>query len=164
MERPAHRWHPRWRSFPEPSNASLSYVANDAIRVLGDEVDCPCGSDLRYGACCGPVHRDGAGLGATAEQLMRARYSAYVLHDGDFLLRSWHPDTRPKTLGFSDEQTWHGLTVVASSGGAVWNGRARWSSEPASSGAVTTSKLHELSSFIRFGGKWLYLDGYNPGD
>ena len=38
---------------------------------------CPCGGD-RYGSCCAPLHR-GERQAATAEQLMRSRYSAYAL-------------------------------------------------------------------------------------
>ena len=57
---------------------------------------CPCGSGTSYGACCGPLH---AGReAATAEALMRSRYSAFVLLDADYLLRSWHPATRPARL------------------------------------------------------------------
>lgn len=95
---------------------------------------------------------------------MRARYCAYVLHDGDFLLRSWHPDTRPKTLGFSDEQTWHGLTVVATGGGGGLEREGTVEFRARFQRGGEYFELHELSSFVRDGGQWRYLDGHNPGD
>lgn len=56
---------------------------------------CPCGSSRGLDACCGVFH-DGHTPAPTAEALMRARYSAYALRRVDFLLASWHPDTRPQ--------------------------------------------------------------------
>src|SRR6188474_3543469 len=57
---------------------------------------CPCGSGAAYRACCGPVH-DGSPA-ATAEQLMRSRYTAFALGIEDHVFRTWHPRTRPDDL------------------------------------------------------------------
>ncbi|MEW5317310.1 MAG: hypothetical protein WDW38_008620 [Sanguina aurantia] len=73
---------------------------------------CPCGSTVTYKPCCGRVH-DGAAA-ATAEQLMRARYSAYVLKREDFLLASWHANSRPPSLHLAAQQpqpNWLGLDI-----------------------------------------------------
>ena len=120
---------------------------------------CPCGTGRRYGECCEPIHRRGAGLGTTAEQLMRARYCAYVRHDASFLLNSWHPSTRPPQMVFDPDLTWLGLDVVQTERGGGLD----------SDGSVTFSarfrrgeehfELQELSSFVREGGRWFYLDG-----
>jgi hypothetical protein len=41
--------------------------------------DCPCGSTLAYAKCCGRLHTDvNAFKTATAEAVVRARYSAYA--------------------------------------------------------------------------------------
>jgi len=40
-------------------------------------MNCPCGSDLQYNDCCLPVIQ-GERTPATAEELMRARYTAYT--------------------------------------------------------------------------------------
>ncbi len=125
---------------------------------------CPCGTNTSYESCCLPIHRAAAGLGATAEQLMRARYCAYVLHDAEFLLRSWHPDTRAKTLSFSGEQTWHGLTIVAIEGGGGLESEGTVEFRARFRRGRDYFELHELSSFVREGGKWFYLDGFDPGD
>lgn len=123
---------------------------------------CPCGNDDNYGTCCGPIHRAGAGLGTAAEQLMRARYSAYVLHDDQFLLRSWHLDSRPTNLSFTDEQTWHGLTVLATEGGGGLEQEGTVEFKARFKRGDDYFELHELSSFVREGGSWLYVDGFNP--
>ncbi|WP_275423743.1 YchJ family protein, partial [Virgisporangium ochraceum] len=58
------------------------------------DLRCPCGGGP-YAACCGPAH--GGAPAATAEALMRSRYSAFALGDADYLLRTWHPTTRPRS-------------------------------------------------------------------
>ena len=55
---------------------------------------CPCGSGEPLGRCCLVLHR-GERQAATAEQLMRARYSAYAVGDLDYIWQTWHPRTRP---------------------------------------------------------------------
>ena len=45
---------------------------------------CPCGSDEPFGRCCLPLHL-GERQAETAEQLMRARYSAYAVDDLDYI-------------------------------------------------------------------------------
>lgn len=53
--------------------------------------DCPCGSGLGYMKCCGKVHKDSkAYADATAEQVVRARYSAYAKREVDFIVGSTH--------------------------------------------------------------------------
>ena len=79
---------------------------------------CPCGSGETYGACCGPLH-DGSGRAATAEQLMRSRYSAFVVGDTTYLLASWHPSTRPTSLQLDAGTSWRFLEIVATSGGGL---------------------------------------------
>eukprot|EP00585_Thalassiosira_rotula_P005725 CAMPEP_0196154574 /NCGR_PEP_ID=MMETSP0910-20130528/39140_1 /TAXON_ID=49265 /ORGANISM="Thalassiosira rotula, Strain GSO102" /LENGTH=253 /DNA_ID=CAMNT_0041418621 /DNA_START=83 /DNA_END=841 /DNA_ORIENTATION=- len=53
---------------------------------------CPCGSNLGYVKCCGKLHKDAnAYAKATAEQVVRARYSAYAKREIDFIIGSTHP-------------------------------------------------------------------------
>ncbi len=129
---------------------------------IDDDHDCPCGTGRPYGSCCGPIHAAGAGLGTTAESLMRARYSAYVLHDADFLLDSWHPDTRPATIGFGDDLEWQGLTIAATNGGRVLDSEGTVEFRARFRRGGQYFELHELSSFARIGGRWLYVDGVDP--
>ncbi|CAM5692721.1 YchJ family metal-binding protein [Streptomyces violaceorubidus] len=58
---------------------------------------CPCGRPEPYARCCGRFHA-GTAAAPSAEALMRSRYSAFVKGDAGYLLRPWHPGTRPARL------------------------------------------------------------------
>ena len=59
-------------------------------KPLRGRAPCPCTSGLRYGECCGPLHR-GDREAADPPALMRSRYSAYALGEVGYLLRTLHP-------------------------------------------------------------------------
>lgn len=112
---------------------------------------CPCGSDRPYPSCCGPLHA-GAAVAETPEQLMRSRYSAFARGDADYLLRTWHPRTRPDALDLDDGTEWTGLEILGAAGDEVaFTARYRTA---AGEGAMT-----ERSRFARRGGRWFYVDG-----
>lgn len=120
---------------------------------------CPCGNPDGYHACCGRLH-EGAVAGS-AEQLMRSRYSAYVLQREDYLLASWHPDTRPASLRLAAQQpqpTWLGLEVrdrhEIDADHATVEFVARYRL-----GGGRAQRQHETSRFTRVTGIWYYLDG-----
>ena len=95
---------------------------------------------------------------------MRSRYSAYVLGLEDYLLQTWHPDTRPAALGLaSDTQTkWLGLEVKRSETGGADNAIVEFIARYKVGGKA--HRLHETSSFTRIDSKWYYVDGVFPGD
>lgn len=77
---------------------------------------CPCGSNLSFAECCEPVI-NGARETETAEELLRARYSAFVVGAIDFIVASTHSRTRKDIdLAFvrewSETSTWHGLDIL----------------------------------------------------
>ncbi|MGY1458524.1 MULTISPECIES: YchJ family protein [unclassified Luteimonas] len=119
---------------------------------------CPCNPLSTYAACCQPLH-EGAPA-ASAEALMRSRYSAYVLGLRDYLLATWHPDTRPVALNLDDTPglKWLGLDVKrhadAGDGTAVVAFVARYRL-----GGAPAVRMRELSRFERVDGRWLYRDG-----
>ena len=118
---------------------------------------CYCGLDKQYAACCGRLHSE-AENAATAEALMRSRYSAYVLKLADYLLATWHPDTRPVELDLSaDDTKWLGLEVKkqAQQDGSHANVEFVARYRIAGKG----HRLHELSRFVREDGRWYYVDG-----
>lgn len=73
---------------------------------------CPCGSTKPYADCCAR-YVDNNEPAPSAEALMRSRYTAYTLQREDYLLASWHPSTRPSTLGLAEDEAtkWLGLEV-----------------------------------------------------
>ena len=119
---------------------------------------CPCGTGLPLAACCGRLH-DGTVTAATAEQLMRSRYSAFVLGDAGYLLATWHPTTRPRSLDLDRDVRWTGLDVLATTGGSPLGseGTVEFRAHYLSDGVAGTQ--HENSRFVRDGGQWRYLDG-----
>lgn len=120
---------------------------------------CPCGTGRSFGTCCGPIHQTGAGLGIFAEQLMRARYTANVIGDLEFLASSWHDDTRPATLSAEPGLTWTGLTIVATEAGTGLDTEGTVTFEAAYLAGGEPGVLHERSNFVRVDGRWVYLDG-----
>ena len=120
---------------------------------------CPCGTGKNYDQCCGPFI-DGKALPLTAEALMRSRYSAYARQDDDYLLQTWHPDTRPKYKPTDDDvTTWTKLEIIRTEAG----------NEGDTQGVVefiahcdikgTAAQLHETSQFMHDGERWYYVDG-----
>ncbi|MGW0333629.1 YchJ family protein [Streptomyces sp. NPDC003011] len=119
---------------------------------------CPCGLPEPYDACCGRYHSGGAAA-PTAEALMRSRYSAFVKADAAYLLRTWHPRTRPERVGLDAGTRWTGLEILATRDGSAFH----------TTGTVTFrasyrgGSLHERSRFERVDGAWVYVDGEFPG-
>ena len=131
-------------------------------RTLDDAQTCPCGRGRAYGRCCGKLHNAGsAGLGTTPEDTMRARFSAYVLGDEAFLLATWHPRTRPDGVSFPDDVTWETLQVIDATGGS-FDARGTVTFKARFRRNGTPLELHELSSFERLDGNWVYLEGADP--
>ncbi len=118
---------------------------------------CPCGGGALAG-CCGPLLA-GEREAPTAEALMRSRYCAYVRHDADYLLRTWHPASRPDGFEFQDVIQWQGLTIVATESGGPGDttGQVEFIASYQVEGRF--GQLHERSDFRREGGVWYYVDG-----
>ena len=119
---------------------------------------CPCGTGLPYAECCGRLH-DGSATAATAEQLMRSRYSAFAVGDAAYLLATWHPTTRPRTLDLDPAVRWTGLDVLATSGGTLLAAEGTVEFRAHSVLDRVSGAQHENSRFVREGGRWYYLDG-----
>ena len=123
---------------------------------------CPCGrTDVRgkplaLADCCGR-YLDHATPVPDAEHLMRSRYSAFVLERVDYLQASWHASTRPADLVLEPDQKWLGLDVKrhrvidADHAEVEFVARSRLGGRG--------QRLHEVSRFVREGGRWFYVDG-----
>ncbi|MGW2013335.1 YchJ family protein [Streptomyces sp. NPDC001927] len=133
-------------------------TASAAPAVSADS-PCPCGLPARYGACCWRFHAGPATAAPTCELLMRSRYSAFVVRDAAYLLRTWAPETRPGEVDFDPSMRWAGLEIRETTDGTAFH----------QSGTVTfvarythggeAGSLHERSRFRRHEGAWVYVDG-----
>ena len=77
---------------------------------------CPCQSSLSYEDCCGRFH-SGNMFPETAEQLMRSRYSAFVLKKIPYIVQTTVPSQQTlldeKALqDWANETQWLGLEIV----------------------------------------------------
>lgn len=115
---------------------------------------CPCGLAEPYVRCCGRFHR-GEAAAPSAEALMRSRYCAFVKEDEGYLLRTWHPRTRPARVEFDPGMRWTGLEILDTGQSSAFH----------TTGTVTFrasyrgGSLHERSRFERVDGAWVYVDG-----
>jgi SEC-C motif-containing protein len=119
---------------------------------------CPCGSGLNYSDCCALFHN--GQVAATPEQLMRSRYSAYVLGNlGEYLFQTWHPDTRGDLTIASlqnNNTDWKKLDVLSHQQNNN-RGEVEFKAWYLEQGQLNC--LHERSRFEHIGGQWLYLEG-----
>ncbi|WP_433613090.1 YchJ family protein [Prescottella agglutinans] len=126
------------------------------MAMISNDDRCPCLSGEQYGQCCGRFH--GGADAPTAEQLMRSRYAAFAVGDADYLLRTWHPSTRPATLEVDPELVWRRLDVLHSSGGGLLDdaGTVEFVAYYADHG--DRGAMREHSRFVREHGRWFYVD------
>jgi SEC-C motif domain protein len=125
--------------------------------------DCPCHSGLTYASCCQSLHMGKPAH--SAEQLMRSRYSAYVLKMADYLNSTQHAG-KVCSIAHQDKLSptdllgikWLGLEVLESQtqdlNHATVTFKARFRH-----GKQKTLTLHETSHFIFENGNWFYVDG-----
>ena len=123
-----------------------------------DKTTCPCGSEVEYARCCGR-YLDSSEIPPSAEQLMRSRYSAFVLRNEPYLVATWHPDTRPSKVRLDGQQRWVGLSIRATEGGGLddHTGSVEFVARYKIDGKG--HRLHEISRFEKIDGRWYYLDG-----
>jgi SEC-C motif-containing protein len=127
-------------------------------------MECPCGSGQPADDCCDPII-EGAQKAATAEALMRARYTAYATERTHFIIETHDPETRHEldekaTEKWASGNDWLGLDVrdVQKGGekddGGIVEFVATFSDE-----RDRTQNHHERSEFVRRDGDWYFHDG-----
>jgi SEC-C motif-containing protein len=132
---------------------------------------CPCGGAApgkssvaqapRFADCCGRFLA-GAQAAPTALELMRSRYSAYVLGDAAYLRATWDPATCPADLDVDPAAAgaprWLGLQIkrfdALDETHAIVEFVARYKV------GGRAERLHEVSRFVRGAdARWRYVDG-----
>jgi SEC-C motif domain protein len=125
-------------------------VAQAKQKILTSAL-CDCDTGETYIQCCGRYHQGIAAPSPLA--LMRSRYSAYVRQLANYLIDTWHPDTRPALVEFDRKLKWLGLDIVSAEFDRVqFVARFRV-------GGGRAEKLSEHSRFVQMDGRWFYLDG-----
>lgn len=118
---------------------------------------CPCLSGNTYTDCCGRFHT-GTAVPSTAELLMRSRYSAFAVADERYLLRTWHPRTRPRSLALDLAEEWVRLDILRTVRGGLLDadGEVEFIAHSRSDGEWHQQR--EVSRFTRVDRRWVYLD------
>jgi SEC-C motif-containing protein len=119
---------------------------------------CYCGSNQSYSKCCQPFHDDQK-RPETPEQLMRSRYSAYVVGNIDYIAKTNDVSgednfDREAAEIWSKKSEWLGLEIVAAHGNEV-EFRAKFKTEG-------KEIVHHEVSLFRFDEaqkRWFYTDG-----
>ena len=115
---------------------------------------CPCNPSVNYKACCAKVHKN-ISKALTPEMLMRSRFSAFVLGNVSYLMKSWNTDTRPineeaDIVAWSKSVQWSHLEIIHAGEEVV-----EFIAHYAENGIKQT--IHEKSLFKKENGHWTYL-------
>lgn len=125
--------------------------------------NCYCGSGIKFSDCCEPI------IGrtrpaTTAEQLMRARYSAYVSAKMDFVFDTTHPDHRQGydhagTKEWAESSEWLGLEIVDTKKGGVDDETGEVEFIARFNEKGVPREHHENAQFKKDTGQWFFTDG-----
>ncbi|EAS19789.1 conserved hypothetical protein [Flavobacteria bacterium BBFL7] len=126
-------------------------------------MNCPCDSQRLYKNCCAIAHHQIKDVN-TAQQLMRSRYSAFVMSDIDYLQRSHHSSQRPSGKEARDIKKWTQsvnwikLEILQTNDGLEKDvtGTVEFKAYFMENGRVEV--IHEHSRFCKENGHWVYLD------
>lgn len=124
---------------------------------------CYCNSEKNFEECCKPLIK-GEQKAKTAEQLMRSRYSAYVVADINYLLNTHHATTRPTKerkaiLKWAKSVKWVKLEVLHTHKGLAGDkeGFVEFNAYYFDMGKMEC--IHENSYFVYENKQWYYKLG-----
>lgn len=130
---------------------------------LSPNQNCSCGSSLDLAACCLPVIQ-GKRQAKTAEELLRARYTAFTRGDVDFIIDTHHSRTksevnRDEITQWSKGSKWLGLQIVQKEAGEAGDTKGTIVFCAKYSPQEDKPQDHwEQSYFEREDGQWKFLD------
>ena len=121
---------------------------------------CFCGLDKDFDACCGLII-SGRKRAGTPEELMRSRYSAYVIGDGEYLVKSASKENRfvddiPLIIEFSKNVVWLKLDILHVEQ-EIDKGIVEFKAYYLEKEEIVL--LHERSDFVKNDGIWEYDKG-----
>jgi SEC-C motif-containing protein len=128
---------------------------------------CPCNSGKTYEECC-ELYHDGVKIAPTAEATMRARYSAYVYNDIDYIKDTYLDEDDDfdynGTKRWAESSVWEGLSIKSVEKGSEEDDEgfvefvAYYTDENGKS-----SYHQEKSLFKKVDGKWMFVEGIFEG-
>lgn len=124
---------------------------------------CPCGQSTSYENCCEPII-SGERSANTPEELMRARYSAHVKVEVDFLYESTHPDHRQgfghkETREWAENSEWYGLEILSTAGGGAKEKTGEVEFIASFRDKKGRRGHHERAQFLRHKKQWFFTEG-----
>jgi len=122
---------------------------------------CACGSQKAYTSCCRLIHHN-IHLANSPLSLMKSRYTAYVLGNIDFLMRSHHSSTRPTNekeaiLAWTNSITWLRLEIIEETVPTNEVGYVTFIASYLEKGQQ--NRIYETSRFLKEDKHWVYVDG-----
>ena len=138
---------------------SILIDTNKIEKIMTLDSDCPCCSGSKYSDCCLPFH-EYEKFPATAEKLMKSRFSAFELHLSDYLLKTWDESTRPGNIEFTSGLRWNRLVINGRKKGRKKDQEGWVTFVAYYQMGVEEGSLHEKSFFRRNENEqWQYVDG-----
>jgi SEC-C motif domain protein len=125
-------------------------------------VICPCGSEKDFSQCCGPIIAQEQ-KAATAEALMRSRYSAYTLGDIGYIAKTLAPESKKgfdasAAKKWATQAKWKGLKVLKTEQTNANAGTVEFVATYVQNGE--TIEHHEVAQFRKNEkAEWLFVDG-----
>lgn len=124
---------------------------------------CPCCSQKSYDQCCEPIHQDSQ-QAQSPEQLMRARYSAHVTKNVEFVIQTYHSscqaELEAQAIAESVDSDWVELDVIDAPEHSETEGFVEFKAYFEEDGKRYC--LHERSRFVKENQAWRYIDGVMP--
>lgn len=121
-------------------------------------MNCPCCSGKSYGECCKPYHLKEK-FAPTAETLMRSRFCAFAIPNGEYLMDTTLPEKRKyhnkedlQEWGESNE--WIKLEILEKPSMSKVEFKAYFVDEDGNE-----QIHHELSTFKMIQNRWYYVSG-----
>ena len=121
-------------------------------------MNCPCNSGKLYEDCCQPFHQYNQ-QAPTAEALMRSRFSAFAIPNGDYLVETTLPSKRKlhnidNLQEWGEINQWTGLKIVNKPSLNQVEFKALYTDEK-----DQPQIHHELSKFEKVKERWYYVSG-----
>lgn len=125
---------------------------------------CPCQSNKSYEDCCGCFHTH-ARFPETAEQLMRARYAAYVLKNVPYIVETTVPSQQAllnvqAIQAWAENTQWLGLQILKTE--TLTKLQSAVEFHAVFQGEEGEQTHHERSIFVKIDGRWYFVDPTVP--